>query len=182
MAAYLKRAPFVKLAAFFKGDPVATVKRDKTKAVALQKTLGNLDGAGVRVGFFEGSKYDDGTPVALVAATQEFGSPKQGIPPRPFMRQAIAQKSRWWARLVETGMNNAAAGKMTAAQVWDQVGMKAAGDVRKAISEVQKPPLKQATVNARLAKMADGKTVGNLRKPLVETGVMFNAVTHELQQ
>jgi len=82
--------------------------------------------------------------------------------------------------LVETGMNQAAAGKMTADQVWDQVGMKAAGDVRKAISEVQKPPLKQSTVDARLAKMADGKTVGNLRKPLVETAIMFNAVSYEV--
>lgn len=161
---------------------MATVKRDKTKAVAMQKNLKALDGAGVRVGFFEGSKYDDGTPVALVAATQEFGSPKQGIPPRPFMRQAIAQHGRWWARLVETGMKTVAAGgTVTPAQVWDRVGLKAAGDVRKAISEVQKPPLKEKTVKARLAKMADGKTVGNLRKPLVETGVMFNAVTHELQ-
>lgn len=161
---------------------MATVKRDKTKTKALINNLGDLDGAGVRVGFFEGSKYDDGTPVALVAAVQEFGSPKQGIPPRPFMRQAIAQNGRWWARLVEAGMNELANGKQaTAHQVWDKVGLKAAGDVRKAISKVTAPALKKSTVARRLAKMADNKTVGNLTKPLVETGVMLNAVTHEVQ-
>jgi hypothetical protein len=179
---FLKNPLSEKLAAgFFKGDTVATVKRDKSKAQALIKNLGNLDGAGVRVGFFEGSKYDNGTPVAQVAAAQEFGSPAQGIPPRSFMRQAIAQKSRWWAQLVKAGMDEVAEGKQTTPhQVWDKVGLKAAGDVRKAISKVMAPALKKSTIDARRRKMADGKTVGNLTKPLVDSGVMFNAVTHEV--
>ena len=44
----------------------------------------------VKVGFFSTAKYQDGTPVANVAAIQEFGAPEAGIPERPFFRQSIA--------------------------------------------------------------------------------------------
>lgn len=159
-----------------------TVRRDKSKSDALKKTLDKIDGAGVRVGFFEGSKYDDGTPVAYVAAIHEFGVPSQGIPPRPFMRSTVTEKGQEWDGLVKRGMAAAAAGKLTPAQVWDQIGMKAAGDVRKKIASITKPPLKKSTIRRKLAKMADKKTVGNLSKPLVETGVLLNAVTHEVVQ
>lgn len=182
LAACPKSRPSGKWAAcFFEVCTVATVKRDKSKAQDLIKSLGNLDGAGVRVGFFEGSKYDNGTPVAMVAAAQEFGVPSQGIPPRSFMRQAIAQRGRYWSHLVEVGMASLANGKpATAHQVWDKVGLQAAGDVKKIISKITSPPLKKSTVDARRRKMADGKTIGNLTKPLVETAVLFNAVTHEV--
>ena len=45
----------------------------------------------VKVGFFSTAKYEDQTPVATVAAVQEFGAPKASIPERPFFRQAIAE-------------------------------------------------------------------------------------------
>ena len=41
----------------------------------------------VQVGFLRGSRDQDGTPLALVAAANEFGT--EGIPERPFFRQAI---------------------------------------------------------------------------------------------
>lgn len=46
----------------------------------------------VRVGFFQGMRYEDGTPVAAVARYNEFGAVAGGryyIPPRPFMRPAL---------------------------------------------------------------------------------------------
>ena len=41
----------------------------------------------IQVGFFATSKYPDGTPVAAVAAWNEFGTKR--APERPFFRQAI---------------------------------------------------------------------------------------------
>ena len=38
--------------------------------------------------FFSDAKYDDGKPVAEVAAYQEYGT--AAIPERPFFRQSIA--------------------------------------------------------------------------------------------
>ena len=46
----------------------------------------------VDVGFFSTATYPDGTPVAAVAAWNEFGTQRGGrphIPERPFFRRAI---------------------------------------------------------------------------------------------
>ena len=45
----------------------------------------------LRVGFLEGATYPNGTPVAMIAAIQEFGAPKAGIPPRSYFRPLIAK-------------------------------------------------------------------------------------------
>lgn len=53
-------------------------------------------GKKVRVGILRGDNYPDGTPVATVAAVQEYGSPLHGIPSRPFMRNTVAAHSSEW--------------------------------------------------------------------------------------
>jgi hypothetical protein len=65
-------------------------------------------------------------------------------------------------------------------QVLDVLGQQAAGDIRKSISRIASPPLKQATIDARLRKRADKTTLGKLDKPLVDTGTLLNAVTSEV--
>ena len=52
--------------------------------------------ATLRVGFLEGATYPDGKPVAMIAAIQDFGAPRAGIPPRPFFRNMIAAKKGEW--------------------------------------------------------------------------------------
>ena len=71
------------------------------RVLAKTKDLPHLN-----VGFFEGATYPhsngssagnpypDGTPVAAVAAFNEFGTDR--IPPRPFMRQTIAKNQAAW--------------------------------------------------------------------------------------
>ena len=66
-----------------------TVKR--TGGRKLERFLREAGRGGVSsvaVGFFSDAKYQDGTPVAAVAAWNEFGT--KNIPERPFFRQAIA--------------------------------------------------------------------------------------------
>lgn len=59
----------------------------------------------VKAGFFKTATEADGTPVASIAAVQEFGAVVQGrgghpivIPPRPFLRQTIARCRNAWVR------------------------------------------------------------------------------------
>ncbi|OUI90788.1 hypothetical protein [Acetobacter persici] len=59
----------------------------------------------VKAGFFKTDREADGTPVASIAAVQEFGAVVQGrvghpivIPPRPFLRQTIARCRNAWVR------------------------------------------------------------------------------------
>jgi hypothetical protein len=149
-------------------------------AQQLRVMLDGLANKVARVGFFPSSKYEDGTSVAYVAAIQEFGAPSQGIPPRPFMRPtADAQRGAWQAT-ARQGAQAVAKGSATGVQVLDAIGQLAAGDIRKAISNVASPPLKQSTIDARLRQRADKVTLGKLNKPLVDTGTLLNAVTSEV--
>lgn len=131
-----------------------------------------------KVGFFEGAQYDDGTPVAYVAAIQEFGSPERGIPPRSFMRTTIAEQRKNWTQIAEQGSRAVIQGKVGAGQLMEMLGAKASGDMRKKITEITTPALKQSTINARLRQRADKQTVGSLNKPLVDTGLMLQSLTY----
>lgn len=53
----------------------SSVKAKGTMQKTLQELVGKLgNGAFVKVGFLKGATYPDGTPVATVAAAQEFGA------------------------------------------------------------------------------------------------------------
>ena len=149
-------------------------------AKELEIMLTGLDGKQGRAGWFESSKYPDGTPVAYVAAIQEFGVAAKGIPPRLGLRELVKKKTPQWRDLAKSGVKAVIKGNATIGQVMEGLGLQAAGDIRKRISEVSSPPLKPSTVAARRRKMADGKTVGSLTKPLVETGYMIATANNDV--
>lgn len=175
----------------------------KSKAMEQMKlVLGQLEKKNLKVGFLENATYPDGTPVAYVASIQEFGHGP--IPPRPFMRPAQDQNKEKWSaqftRVVKAAIN----GAIDLEQGMEQVGMVAAGDIRKAIKAVTAPPLSPLTLLIRKHKKkggtVNGKEVGRLAaerdfegprpkkdktmnlsgvstKPLVDEGIMIQAVT-----
>ncbi|MCJ2126664.1 hypothetical protein [Methylobacterium sp. J-077] len=78
---------------------MASVKGGEKLEAILKGMAAKLStGSAVRVGFLEGSTYPDGTSTPMVAAIQEFGSPAQKIPPRPFMRNTIADNGPGWPK------------------------------------------------------------------------------------
>lgn len=152
------------------------VVRKKADLDKLKIAIKGLDGARLQVGFLESAKYADGTPVAQVAIVQEFGT--DHIPPRPFMRTTAAEKTNEWVAQFGKGAKAVANGRLTTQQVMDAMGLAIAGDIKKTIAGITSPPLKESTVKARQRRYADKKTRGNLAKPLVDTAVMINSVTH----
>lgn len=144
----------------------------------MQKAVQDLQAKSLRVGFFDSAKYEDGTPVAYVATIHEFGSPSNGIPARPFMRPAIAENKTQWAALLGAGSKRVLSGKMEVDQMLGQVGMQAAGEVSESIAAVSTPALKPSTIAARAAKRA---TPGASTKPLVDTGLMIQSVSHKVE-
>src|SRR5579859_3473356 len=117
----------------------------------LKVALKNLQGKVGKVGWFEKSKYEDGTPVAYVATIQEYGFPAKNIPPRPFLRPTILKQQAEWRKIAESGAKAILAGKSSVGNVMEALGLKAAGDVRKAITLVFHPPLSPRTIAARQA-------------------------------
>lgn len=160
------------------------VTRKAGKVSALRETIKALDGTQGRVGWFPSAKYEGGQPVAGVAYVQEFGSPSRGIPPRSFMRSTATERRGDWAKTAEQISRNAAQGKIAPSNVVPAVCMAAEGHVRETITKLTSPPLKQATIDARKRRLANGgkgaqSTIG---KPLVDTGVMLNTLTSEIDQ
>lgn len=154
------------------------VKHNPGVSVKLGALLDQVARKQLKVGWLESAQYPNGTPVAYVAAIQEFGSPAQGIPPRPFMRPTVEQQTAAWNNVAQQGAKAMLAGAMDAGGVMDMIGLKAAGDIAKTISKIQAPPLAPATIKARQRGYADQETVGNLTKPLVHTALMINSLTH----
>lgn len=147
----------------------------------LKQMIADAETLSLKVGFPTAAKYEDGTPVAYVATIHEFGSPSNGIPARPFMRPTAAAKANEWRSYFSRGCKAVIAGKFTLEHVLNQIGGAMAGDIGKTISGITSPALKPATIRARQRKYAkqDGR-VGNLHKPLVATGLLFNSVMHEV--
>lgn len=152
---------------------------NKVALQTLRKGLKGADNITTTTGWLESAKYDDGVPVAGIAAQNEFGNPKLNIPPRPFVRPTVTEKSQEWDELLKKGAKAVIEGKATMLQVMQALGLKSAADIKNAIAQYNDIPLKDSTVKARMRKKADGKTVGSLTKPLVDEAIMINTLTSE---
>ena len=168
------------MATFKQTSPIGGLKH-------LKQRIDELDLLKVEVGWFASSQhpeYDEkgqkiGTvPMATIAAKNEFGSPAEGIPPRPFMRPALAQNRATWREQIKRGSRAIIQGSETDVSVMEKIGLSVAGHIRAEIAQVQSPKLSEKTIEARLAVRADKTTRGNLDKPLVFEGIFLNSVTY----
>ena len=137
------------------------------------------DNETLKVGFFD-TRYQDGTPVAYVASIHEFGSPSNNIPPRSFMRSTATEKADAWAKAAAQIFRPAMLGSGSMTDALDMLGFIVEGDIAEKITQISAPALKESTIRAKRSKRADGGTTGSLGKPLVETGLMLQSVTHQV--
>lgn len=136
------------------------------KLAEIARKLGN--GSTIKVGFLDGSTYPDGTPVAMVAAANEFGDPAMNRPPRPFIRNMISEKSPEWPDeiskiLVATGYD----GKAT----FSLMGERIKGQMQESIRNFSDPALAESTIRKK-----------GFDKPLIDTSVMINAVDYQVEE
>lgn len=121
----------------------------------------------VRVGFLEGATYPDGTPVALVAAVNNFGAPSKGIPARPFMGNVVAEKGPTWGdKLMAILRRENYDGKRTL----DLMGEGIKGEIQESITTFEGAPLKPETVARK-----------GFDKQLIDTSHMLNSVDWEVR-
>jgi hypothetical protein len=131
---------------------------EKLKA-ALDKIARNASKAAtLSVGFLEGSTYPDGTSLPMVAAIQEFGAPKVGIPPRPYFRNMIAAKSPEWPQAVGDLLK---ANDFDAAITLGQTGEAIKGQLQQSIIDTNEPALSPVTIMLRGMKSNDQSLVVN---------------------
>lgn len=148
----------------------------------LKVALAALKNVEAQVGWFESAKYEDGTPVAYVAAIQEFGCAPKNIPPRPFMRRTIAEREESWRQGAESGAKAILNGAADSLQVMQAIASAARGDIQATIAKVTEPPLKDATVKARERRYATQGRGSSPTKPLIDTGQMIGTITTVVTQ
>ena len=152
----------------------------------------------VEVGFLEDATYPDGTPVAMIAAIQEFGAPKVGIPPRPYFRGMIAKHQAEWPKAISDLLKD---NSYDATKTLGQVGAGIAGELQQSIVDTYSPELSPVTLMLRKMQADDpdlvisGRVVGEAAervaagessegvstKPLVASGHMLNSVNFKVE-
>lgn len=130
---------------------------------ALKEMSAKLTNAAtVDVGFLEDATYPDGTSVPMVAAIQEFGAPSRNIPPRPFFRGMINDKSPEWPEAVAELLKD---NDFDARKTLELTGSAIKGQLQEAITEFDGVPLSPKTVARK-----------GFDKQLVDTGHLLNSV------
>ena len=133
-------------------------------------------------GWYSTSKYPDGTPVATVAVTQEYGA--SFIPQRPFFRTAIAANKKKWADIARDGLSKALQGDIQPDMVLNRIALTMEGDIREAINNVFEPELSDLTLALR-QKRQDGveitrSVVNQARREIAAGTAIFSSNTKPL--
>ena len=144
---------------------VKATQRGGQKLKKLLAQAGKVEVKEVEVGFFPESRYDDGTPVAAVAAWNEFGT--DSIPERPFFRRAIADMEDGLAKVVDTGLDRETL--VIDRRLADKIGSYAADKVKESIEALVEPPNAPSTIARKGSS-----------NPLIDTRTMKNAATWKL--
>ena len=140
------------------GDKLEAALRAIAQKVSRPGTL--------RAGFLENATYPDGTPVALVAAANEFGTRR--IPARPFFRNMIAAKSDEWAPAIGHLLPQ---NDYDAPKVLALVGEAIKGQVQQSIRDTNSPPLSPVTIAKK-----------GFDKALIDTAHMMMSVGSEVKE
>lgn len=160
---------------------VSIVRKQSAAGKAFEQALHHIKNKQVKIGWFENSKYEDGKPVAMIAAQNEFGNPSKHIPARPFMRPTIASSETKWQKIAENGSKAVFDNKQTIYGVLEILAKTVVFDIQKTISQLTQPPLSPVTIQNRLNRKSNKKHVGALTKPLIDTSVMFSSINYEIE-
>lgn len=162
---------------------------------ALSRLPKQFEGVQAKIGWPAGKAYPDGTPVAYVAAIQNFGVPDKSIPPRPMLKPTVEANKQRWAQILRKLTGDVANGDLDAIDALDAVGRVAAMDLQAEIAQINEPELSPITILLRKWRKAGrtitGKTVGEAaqaiaegvdpgsdNKPLNDTGYLIASVAH----
>ncbi len=146
---------------------VTTQRRGGKKLQRLLREAGKGGVSGVKVGFFSTARYEDGTPVAAVAAWNEFGT--ETIPERPFFRNALAESERSVGRILQAGLDTK---KMVVDErLAGRVGAHVQGQIQESITALKEPPNAPETVRRKGSS-----------DPLMDTGTLRNSVSWEVER
>jgi len=119
--------------------------------------------ASVRVGVLENATYPDGTPVAMVAFWNEYGT--RTSPVRAFFRTTVSENKKNWVLSVQNLMKIHNDPK----QVMGLIGVHMQEQIVQSINTWSDPPNAPYTIAKK-----------GFDKPLVERGIMMRSIKSEV--
>lgn len=119
--------------------------------------------ASVRVGVLESATYPDGTPVAMVAFWNEYGT--KTSPVRAFFRTTVSDQKKNWVLSVQNLMKMHDDPK----KVMGLIGEHMRGQIVQSINTWTDPPNAPYTVAMK-----------GFQKPLVESGQLMRSISFEV--
>lgn len=119
--------------------------------------------ASVRVGVLENATYPDGTPVAMVAFWNEYGT--RTSPVRAFFRTTVSEQKKNWVLSVQNLMKIHNDPK----QVMGLIGVHMQEQIVQSINTWSDPPNSAYTIAKK-----------GFDKPLVERGIMMRSIKSEV--
>ena len=103
-------------------------------------------------------------------AVHNFGSPSQGIPARPWLKEGAQEGVEKYKNFAAANISKVALGDMSVDQYHGLLGEIAKAEVQKYIRDGNFTPLSAATIEKKGSS-----------KPLIDTGQMRNAITYEVK-
>ena len=137
------------------------VKRVGSLSAALSKYKDM--NASVRVGVLENATYPDGTPVAMVAFWNEYGT--RTSPVRAFFRTTVSEQKKNWVLSVQNLMKMHNDPK----RVMGLIGVHMKEQIVQSINTWSDPPNSAYTIAKK-----------GFDKPLVERGIMMRSIKSEV--
>lgn len=119
--------------------------------------------ASVRVGVLENATYPDGTPVAMVAFWNEYGT--RTSPVRAFFRTTVSENKKNWVLSVQNLMKMHSDPK----RVMGLIGVHMQEQIVQSINTWSDPPNAPYTIAKK-----------GFDKPLVERGIMMRSIKSEV--
>ncbi len=174
---------------------------DSLKAKLAEIAKGLESGKTLRVGFLEGSTETKGgevVSVPMIAAIQNFGAPRVGIPPRPFFNNFLRDYEGTWGNAIALNLKKY---NYDAGLALRTVGEGMRVQLQQSITDTNTPALSPVTlmlrkmrseggpnfivnrtvVNEARAKVDAGESyAGVSTKPLIDSGQMQQAVDFEV--
>lgn len=114
--------------------------------------------------------YENGAPIAVIGAVQEFGSADGRIPERSFLRVPLRANQDLFVRIMKELLPKVASGEMTMRNMLDMIGQRAVAVSQEAISDGIAPANAASTVARKGSS-----------KPLIDTGFLRQNITYMIE-
>lgn len=126
----------------------------------------------VRVGIPDNSiTYPDGTPLLLVAATQEFGNSDLGIPERSFLRTTVVENKKDVKMFWQKEAKRLLMGNTSSEKSLDILGQMIEGKVKQKIIDLKTPPNAPSTIRKKGSS-----------NPLISSALLLGSIRYKVDK